>query len=187
MWIKLITVKHFQIFLYKITENWINFLFLQYFSIYCFTRLKAGGLKVWMCDTKTKIISFPQHLLPFPLLQETHQNLYIHTPILFKTQIKNPEKHNKTHKDHFFIKKDHKTMEGLGENDMKQRLQELQRQLGKKQMFEEAVSTISSLLILYYPPASPSIRNLVWPLLFSWVCMYVYVLFWFLDVKLLGG
>lgn len=51
-------------------------------------------------------------------------------------------------------------MEVIGENEMKQKLQELQKQLGKKQLFEEAVSTILSLLTLSYPSASPSLRNL---------------------------
>ncbi|KAL8107435.1 E3 ubiquitin-protein ligase AIP2 [Apium graveolens] len=51
-------------------------------------------------------------------------------------------------------------MEGVEENDMKQRLQELQKQLGKKQLFEQAVSTISSLFTLSYASASPSLQNL---------------------------
>lgn len=45
------------------------------------------------------------------------------------------------------------------EEELKQKIQELQKQLGKKQMFEEAVSSIRSLLLQYYPSASPSLRN----------------------------
>ncbi|KAK1368011.1 hypothetical protein POM88_034103 [Heracleum sosnowskyi] len=51
-------------------------------------------------------------------------------------------------------------MEGGEDNEMKQKLQELQKQLGKKQLFEGAVSKISSLLTLYYASASPSLSNL---------------------------
>lgn len=52
-------------------------------------------------------------------------------------------------------------MEGVEENEMKQKLLDLQKQLGKKQLFKEAVSTISSLLTLSYASASTSLRNLV--------------------------
>lgn len=45
------------------------------------------------------------------------------------------------------------------EEELKHKLQELQKQLGKKQMFEEAVSSIRSLLLQYYPSASPSLRH----------------------------
>ncbi|XP_060208240.1 E3 ubiquitin-protein ligase AIP2 [Lycium barbarum] len=45
------------------------------------------------------------------------------------------------------------------EEELKKKLQELQKKLGKKQMFEEAVSNIRSLLLQYYPSASPSLRN----------------------------
>lgn len=45
------------------------------------------------------------------------------------------------------------------EEELKQKIQELQKQLGKKQMFEEAVSSIKSLLLQHYPSASPSLRN----------------------------
>ncbi|XP_019179455.1 PREDICTED: E3 ubiquitin-protein ligase AIP2 [Ipomoea nil] len=45
------------------------------------------------------------------------------------------------------------------EDEIKQKLQELQRQLGKKQSFEEAVSSIRSLLLQYYPSASPSLQK----------------------------
>ena len=44
---------------------------------------------------------------------------------------------------------------------LKQQLEELQKQLGKKQRFEEAVSSINSLLKLHYLSASPSLRKLV--------------------------
>ncbi|KAL0297334.1 UNVERIFIED_CONTAM: E3 ubiquitin-protein ligase AIP2 [Sesamum radiatum] len=45
------------------------------------------------------------------------------------------------------------------EEGIQQRLQELQKQLGKKQMFEESVSTIRSLLQQHYSSASPSLRQ----------------------------
>lgn len=45
------------------------------------------------------------------------------------------------------------------EDEIKQKLQELQRQLGKKQSFEEAVSSIRSLLLQYYSSASPSLQK----------------------------
>ncbi|KAM7507393.1 hypothetical protein LguiA_017846 [Lonicera macranthoides] len=45
------------------------------------------------------------------------------------------------------------------EEDLKQKLQDLQKQLGKKQLFEEAVSSIGSLLMQSYPSASPSLRK----------------------------
>lgn len=50
-------------------------------------------------------------------------------------------------------------MEGSYENEVNQKLQELQKQLGKKQSFEEAVSTITSLLRVSYPSASSSLRD----------------------------
>lgn len=50
-------------------------------------------------------------------------------------------------------------MERQEEDKLKQKLQELQKQLGKKLMFEEAVSSIRSLLHQFYPSASPSLRN----------------------------
>ncbi|KAM0011304.1 putative transcription factor C2H2 family [Helianthus debilis subsp. tardiflorus] len=46
------------------------------------------------------------------------------------------------------------------ENELMQKLQDLQKQLGKKQMFEEAVSSIRSLLHQFYLSASPSLRKL---------------------------
>uniref|UniRef100_A0A5B7BAC9 RING-type E3 ubiquitin transferase n=1 Tax=Davidia involucrata TaxID=16924 RepID=A0A5B7BAC9_DAVIN len=46
------------------------------------------------------------------------------------------------------------------EDDLREKLQDLQKQLGKKQMFEEAVSSIKSLIRESYPSASPSLRNL---------------------------
>jgi E3 ubiquitin-protein ligase AIP2 len=48
------------------------------------------------------------------------------------------------------------------ENELKQRLEELQKQLAKKQMFEGSVSTIRSLLQQHYSSASPSLQQLVW-------------------------
>ena len=47
------------------------------------------------------------------------------------------------------------------EDELKQKLQDLQKQLGKKQMFEEAVASIRSLLHQFYPSASPSLRKSV--------------------------
>lgn len=46
------------------------------------------------------------------------------------------------------------------ESELKQKIAELQKQLGKKQMFEEAVSSVRYLLIQHYPSASPSLRTL---------------------------
>ncbi|XVF88989.1 hypothetical protein PTKIN_Ptkin19aG0095600 [Pterospermum kingtungense] len=45
------------------------------------------------------------------------------------------------------------------DSSVKQQLDELQKQLGRKQRFEEAVSSINSLLKLHYPSASPSLRR----------------------------
>lgn len=47
------------------------------------------------------------------------------------------------------------------EEILKQKLEDLQKKLGKKQMFEEVVATLKSLLRTSYPSASPSIRELV--------------------------
>ena len=47
------------------------------------------------------------------------------------------------------------------EECLKQELEELQKQLGKKLKFEEAVSSLSSLLQDRYPSASPSLHRLV--------------------------
>lgn len=47
------------------------------------------------------------------------------------------------------------------EEEIKQRLQELQKQLAKKHMFEESVSNIRSLLLQHYSSASPSVQQLV--------------------------
>lgn len=44
---------------------------------------------------------------------------------------------------------------------MKLQLEEFQKQLGKKQKFEDAVSSIKSLLREFYPSASPSLRKSV--------------------------
>ncbi|KAL5698572.1 RING-type E3 ubiquitin transferase [Ranunculus cassubicifolius] len=43
-----------------------------------------------------------------------------------------------------------------------EKLQNLQKQLGKKQSFEEAVSSIKSILIQNYPSASPSLRKSIY-------------------------
>ncbi|KAJ9168130.1 hypothetical protein P3X46_019692 [Hevea brasiliensis] len=45
------------------------------------------------------------------------------------------------------------------EEGLEQQLEELQKQLGKKQKFEDAVSSIKSLLKDFYPSASPSLRK----------------------------
>ncbi|KAI3468330.1 hypothetical protein Pfo_024993 [Paulownia fortunei] len=45
------------------------------------------------------------------------------------------------------------------EEEIKQRLQELQKQLAKKHMFEESVSNVGSLLLQYYSTASPSLQQ----------------------------
>lgn len=47
------------------------------------------------------------------------------------------------------------------EEDVKQWLQELQKQLVKKQAFEQAVSEIRALVLDVYPSSSPSLRKLV--------------------------
>lgn len=75
------------------------------------------------------------------------------------------------------------------EEELKHKIQELQKQLGKKQMFEEAVSSIRSLLLQYYPSASPSLRNsvtsLFWVFLFiTHLCiMHLFFLFLFFFFK----
>lgn len=55
------------------------------------------------------------------------------------------------------------------EDCLTQRVDELQKQLGKKQKFEEAVSSIRTLLQQSYPSASPSLRQkvLVFPPFFT--------------------
>ncbi|XP_042500298.1 E3 ubiquitin-protein ligase AIP2 [Macadamia integrifolia] len=63
-------------------------------------------------------------------------------------------------------------MTSISEDSLKERLQELQKQLGKKQMFEAAVSSIKSLLIETYPSASPSLRNSI----YSVVCRVATIL-----------
>ncbi|KAF2304247.1 hypothetical protein GH714_028853 [Hevea brasiliensis] len=45
------------------------------------------------------------------------------------------------------------------EEGLEQQLEELQKQLGKKQKFEDTVSSIKSLLKDFYPSASPSLRK----------------------------
>lgn len=47
------------------------------------------------------------------------------------------------------------------EEGLRQQLEELQKQLGKKQKFEDSVSKINSLLHDQFPSASPPLRNLV--------------------------
>ncbi|XP_010261696.1 PREDICTED: E3 ubiquitin-protein ligase AIP2 [Nelumbo nucifera] len=58
------------------------------------------------------------------------------------------------------------------EDSLKERLQDLQKQLGKKQKFEEAVSSIKSLLIETYPSASPTLRKPI----YSTVCRVATIL-----------
>ncbi|CAK7352706.1 unnamed protein product [Dovyalis caffra] len=48
---------------------------------------------------------------------------------------------------------------GSKEQVLKQELEELQKQLGKKQKFEDALSSLKSLLRRHYPSASPSLRK----------------------------
>lgn len=54
------------------------------------------------------------------------------------------------------------------EDSLKQELEELQKQLGKKQKFEDAVFSLKSLHRDLYPSASPSLRKLV---LFDLFCL----------------
>ncbi|KAL3500340.1 hypothetical protein ACH5RR_039433 [Cinchona calisaya] len=49
---------------------------------------------------------------------------------------------------------------GVGGIDLEKKLQELQKQLSKKNMFEETVFSIKSLLHQYYSSASPPVQNL---------------------------
>lgn len=49
------------------------------------------------------------------------------------------------------------------EGEIQLRLQELQKQLAKKQMFEGSVSEIRSLLQHHYSSASPNLRKTVRP------------------------
>ncbi|KAH7523904.1 E3 ubiquitin-protein ligase AIP2 [Ziziphus jujuba] len=58
------------------------------------------------------------------------------------------------------------------ESNLKQRLEELQRDLGKKQKFEDAVSSIKSLFLHRYSSASPSLRKLF----YSVICRVATVL-----------
>ncbi|KAI7739630.1 hypothetical protein M8C21_000699 [Ambrosia artemisiifolia] len=51
-------------------------------------------------------------------------------------------------------------MDKKHEEELMKKLQDLQKQLGKKQMFEEAVSSIRSLFQQYYLSGSPSLRKL---------------------------
>lgn len=63
-------------------------------------------------------------------------------------------------------------MASSSEENLKQQLQELQKQLGKKQMFEEAVLSIKSLLVDHYSSSSPSLRKLF----YSVVCRVATIL-----------
>ncbi|XAR57559.1 Ubiquitin--protein ligase [Bertholletia excelsa] len=58
------------------------------------------------------------------------------------------------------------------ETVLTQKLQDLQKQLGKKQLFEEAVSSIKSLLRQFYPIASSNLRKLI----YSVVCRVATIL-----------
>ncbi|XP_030470457.1 E3 ubiquitin-protein ligase AIP2 isoform X1 [Syzygium oleosum] len=58
------------------------------------------------------------------------------------------------------------------EEGMELQLRELQKQLGKKQRFEEAVSSIKSILQRCYPSASPSLRRSI----YSVVCRVATIL-----------
>ncbi|PON31295.1 hypothetical protein TorRG33x02_358180, partial [Trema orientale] len=58
------------------------------------------------------------------------------------------------------------------ENCLKQRLEELQRDLSKKLKFENTVSSLNSLLLHHYPSSSPSIRKLF----YSVICRVATVL-----------
>ncbi|KAL6344623.1 hypothetical protein AAG906_002529 [Vitis piasezkii] len=79
-------------------------------------------------------------------------------------------------------------MASSSEENLKQQLQELQKQLGKKQMFEESVFSIKSLLVDHYPSSSPSLRKLF----YSVVCRVATILrttytapgFWLAGLRL---
>ncbi|KAI3920627.1 hypothetical protein MKW92_020988 [Papaver armeniacum] len=79
-------------------------------------------------------------------------------------------------------------MASSSEDQLKLKLQDLQKQIGKKQMFEEAVSNIKSLMIENYSSASPSLRKLIYTV----VCRVATVLqtrytapgFWFAGKEL---
>ncbi|KAI3833538.1 hypothetical protein MKW98_024537 [Papaver atlanticum] len=79
-------------------------------------------------------------------------------------------------------------MASSSEDQLKLKLQDLQKQIGKKLMFEEAVSNIKSLMIENYPSASPSLRELIYTV----VCRVATVLqtrytapgFWFAGKEL---
>ncbi|MCL7043313.1 hypothetical protein MKW94_014098 [Papaver nudicaule] len=74
------------------------------------------------------------------------------------------------------------------EDELKLKLADLQKQIGKKLMFEDAVSSIKSLLIQNYPSASPSLRKSIYTV----VCRVATVLqtrytapgFWFAGKEL---
>ncbi|KAL6530769.1 D-lactate dehydrogenase [Orobanche gracilis] len=52
------------------------------------------------------------------------------------------------------------------EEEIQQRLQELQKQIGKKHMFEESISTVRSLLKQHYSSASPNLRKLFYTVIY---------------------
>ncbi|KAF5206176.1 E3 ubiquitin-protein ligase aip2 [Thalictrum thalictroides] len=62
--------------------------------------------------------------------------------------------------------------EAASEDSLKENLQNLQKQLGKKQNFEQAVSSIKYILIHYYSSASPSLRKSI----YSVVCRVATIL-----------
>eukprot|EP00262_Sarcandra_glabra_P007854 TRINITY_DN20908_c0_g1_i1.p1 TRINITY_DN20908_c0_g1~~TRINITY_DN20908_c0_g1_i1.p1 ORF type:complete len:359 (+),score=61.22 TRINITY_DN20908_c0_g1_i1:98-1078(+) len=74
------------------------------------------------------------------------------------------------------------------DNLLIQKLQDLQKQLGKKNVFEDAVSSITSLMRETYPSASPSVRKSI----YSLVCRVATILqtrytapgFWFVGLRL---
>lgn len=68
---------------------------------------------------------------------------------------------------------------------MRLRLEELHKDLGKKQRFEEAVSTIISLLQDRYPTASPSLRKSVFhlsPLFVQFCCLLILLDLYFIPL-----
>ncbi|XP_058108719.1 E3 ubiquitin-protein ligase AIP2 [Magnolia sinica] len=72
--------------------------------------------------------------------------------------------------------------------EVEKRLQDLQKMLGKKNMFEESVSSIRALLLEHYPSSSPSLRKSI----YSVVCRVATVLqtrytapgFWLAGLRL---
>ena len=60
---------------------------------------------------------------------------------------------------------------------LKQRLEELQRDLSKKQKFEDAISALKSLLLQHYPSSSHSIQKLVLLIFFF---KFLFKILWFI-------